>query len=123
MYLCYKLAFKVFKYRKNFASKPISNLSVLLSIYQLNKILSKDWFYLIKIVVAIELERCIMSICILCIIVYKFCYEQESYLVILLSVDKNMRVRFHGTVLPFGLAIFLRIEDYRKLLLDVKKVA
>lgn len=76
-----------------------------------------------KIVVAIKLERCIISICILCIIVYKFCYKQESYLVILLLVDKNMWVKFHGTVLPFGLAIFLKIEDYRELLLDVKKVA
>lgn len=70
---------------------------------------------------AVELERCMASIYILCIIICKFHYGQESCLVILLSIDKYLEVGLHRAVLPLGLAFCLRRKSNKKLLFNVKK--
>ena len=40
-----------------------------------------------------------------------------------LKINKHFEVSFHGTVLPFGLAVNLQIKDGGKPMLDVEEVA
>lgn len=71
----------------------------------------------------VELKQYMTSTSILCIIICKFCYRQELYLVILLLFDKSSEVSLYCIVLPFGLVIYLRIEGGQQFLLNIKKVA
>lgn len=43
--------------------------------------------------------------------------------IVLLKVDKDLGVDLYHTVLPFGLAIGLRVKGGRESLFDAKKIA
>ena len=60
--------------------------------------------------------------CVFCIIMNKLGYWQDPCPVILLEVDKDLKIPLHGIVLPLDLSVYLRIEGGRKLLLDTKEV-
>lgn len=62
------------------------------------------------------------SICISYIVIYKFHYKQMFYLVILLLIDKSPKLGLYYIVLSFDLAICLKIEGDRELLLDTKEI-
>ena len=66
----------------------------------------------------IQLKGDIGSAGIFYIIIDKFSYQQESYLVILLIVDKSPEVSLHCTILSFSPIISLRFESDREFLLD-----
>ena len=44
------------------------------------------------------------------------------YLVILLKVNKNLKLYFYYTILTFYLDISSKIKNYKKLVLNIKKV-
>lgn len=73
-------------------------------------------------ITAIQLEKRIADTHILSIIISKLGHWQEHYLVILFEIDKDLEVSLYCTILMFGLAVCLRVEDYRKPLFDSKEV-
>ena len=64
-----------------------------------------------KMIFVIELKKCMANASIFYIIMGKFCYWEKSCSVILFKVNKNSKVDFYHTILPLGLAIYLKIED------------
>ena len=44
---------------------------------------------------------------IFCIIISKLYHKKQIYLVILLKIDKNLKIGFYYTILPFDLTIYL----------------
>ena len=76
-----------------------------------------------RIISIVKPKWYITYIWIFCIVIYKFHNKQESYLVILLPVDKSLEVYFHYAVLSLNLAVYLWIKDGEKLSFDAKKVA
>ena len=56
------------------------------------------------------------------IIISKLGSCQEPSLIFLLEIDKGLEVGFHSIVLPFGLAVSLRIESCGKHTLNAKEV-
>ena len=75
-----------------------------------------------EIITVIKLKKYITNNCIFCIIIYKFSYGQKLYLVILFLIKKHPKINFYYTVLLFSLAIHLKIESNKKLLLNAKKI-
>lgn len=61
--------------------------------------------------------------CILGNIIYKFCYWHKLNLVVLILVDKDLKISFHYTILSPCLLIYLRINSSRKFLPDNEKIA
>ncbi len=59
---------------------------------------------------------------IFCIIVSKFSYKNGSGPIILFVIDKSSKIGLYCIVLPFCLAISLRVEPGEELLLDLKEV-
>ena len=70
---------------------------------------------------AIELEKCVAGVGILDIVVGKFYYRKKPCLVILFKIDKDLKVGFHCTILPFDLTVRLWMEGGGKFLLDIEK--
>ena len=70
-----------------------------------------------------KFEKRVVGASILGIIISKFNYRKKPCLVILFEIDKNSKVGFHYTILPFGLTVHLWIEGGRESLLDAKKIA
>ena len=64
-----------------------------------------------RIISAIELEKYIVGASIFGIVIGKLCYKQKQYLLILLEVDKDLKVSFYYTVLSLDWAIYLRMES------------
>ena len=62
----------------------------------------------------IELKRFIAGIGVLGFIVGEFHHEKKSCPIILLEVDKNLKVGFHHIILLFSLPIYLGIESSEK---------
>lgn len=75
-----------------------------------------------KVVAAIEPKKYIAYTYIFSIIVYKFSHKQELYPVILLSINKNLKICYYFIVLSLSLLISLRVEDCKKLLFNIKVV-
>ena len=67
---------------------------------------------------AVKLERCIAGTSIFDVIVGKLRYKKKLCPVILLEIDKDLKICLHYTILLFGLAIYLQIKGSEKLLLD-----
>ena len=59
---------------------------------------------------------------ILGVIVGKLRYKKKPYLIILLEIDKGLEIGFHRTILPFRLAVYLRVEGGGESLLNAKKI-
>ena len=74
-------------------------------------------------VFAIDLKKCFADADILSIIVEKFCYRKKLCPIILLEVDKNLKIDIHYTILFFGLLIYLGVKNGGNFLLDAKKIA
>ena len=68
--------------------------------------------------VAIQLEGGIAGAGIFCIIIGKFSHWQQPCPVILFIVDKSLEVGIHYIIVPFSLAISLRVEGGRESLSD-----
>ena len=56
----------------------------------------------VKIIFAIELEKCVASASILGIIIDKFYYKNKLCLIILFKINKNSKINFHYTILSFN---------------------
>lgn len=74
-------------------------------------------------VAVVDIERRVAGVRIFGVVVNKLSYWQKPSPVILLIINKRFEVCLHSAVLPLGLAVCLRMNGSRKLLLDVKKVA
>ena len=72
---------------------------------------------------AIELEKYMAGAGIFGIVVSKLCHKKKPYPIILLKIDKSLEVGFYCTILPLSLAVYLRVEDGGKYLLDAKEIA
>ena len=72
---------------------------------------------------AIELERCVAGAGILGIVVSELRHGKKPCPIILLKVDKDSEVGFHCTILPFSLAVRLRMEGGRESPLDAEEIA
>lgn len=66
----------------------------------------------------IEFKRYVASIYIFGIIINKLSYWEELNLVILLVVNKNPEISLYYTILSLNLAVNLKIEGSKELLLD-----
>lgn len=62
------------------------------------------------------------STCVVCTIIYIFYHKQKPYPVILLAINNKLWANLYDAILLLNTAICLRIEGYRQLLLNVKKV-
>ena len=71
---------------------------------------------------AIKLETYMASTGILGVVVGKFRYKKKPCPIILLEVNKGLEVSFHCTILPFRLAIRLRVEGNGEFSLDAKEI-
>ena len=74
-------------------------------------------------IATIHLEKCMTGARVIDIIIRELGYCEEPGLIVLLEIDKSLEVGFHGTVLPFGLAVGLRIEGGEKPTLHAEEVA
>ena len=63
-----------------------------------------------RMIFTVELKRCMASGSIFGIIVSKLDHRKKLYLIILFKVDKSLKVGFYYFILPFSLAIYLKIE-------------
>lgn len=70
----------------------------------------------------VKFEKYVADAHIINIIINKLSHWGKSNLIILLIVNKNPEISFHYTVLPFNLAVSLKIEGDKELLLDSQKV-
>ena len=71
---------------------------------------------------AIYFEKCIADIDIYGIIIGKLCYKKKLCLIILLKVDKNLKVSFYCTILSLSLTICLWVKSSKKFPLKVKEI-
>ena len=60
--------------------------------------------------------------CVFCIVVYKLAYQQQSFIIVLFEIDKDLKVRFYYTHLTFCLTICLQIKSNGESLVDGKEV-
>ena len=74
-----------------------------------------------EIVATMEFKKPIVNAYIVYIIVGKLRYWEKPSLVILLIINKNPKISFYYMVLPFNLAVKLRIKGSKWLLLDLQK--
>ena len=56
------------------------------------------------------------------IIINKFGYKKKIYLIILLEMDRSLKVGFYWATLFFGLTVFLWIESGKEFLLNAKEI-
>lgn len=62
-------------------------------------------------IIIVEFKWNMTSIGIFRIIIYKFSYQKEICLIFLLIIYKNLKIRFHNTILHLNLAINLRKKN------------
>lgn len=56
------------------------------------------------------------------VIIHKLIYQQKFNLIVLLKIDKNLKINLYNTLLLFDLAISLKIKSNKKLPLDLEKI-
>ena len=59
---------------------------------------------------------------ILGIVVGKLCYRKKPCPIILLEVDKDLKIDFYFAILPFGLTVRLLIKSNKESPLDTKEI-
>ena len=74
-------------------------------------------------VATVQLKRRIVKTCIFDVVICELRYWLEPGPIVLFKVDKELNVDLYNAVLPFCLAISLRIKSHGKPLFDAKKVA
>ena len=72
---------------------------------------------------AIELEKYVADAGILGVVIGKLCHRKKPCLIILLKVDKGLKIGFHCAILPFGLTVRLWVEGGRESPLYAKEIA
>ena len=75
-----------------------------------------------RIVVTVELKKCVTCISILGVVIGKLRYWEKWCLIILLQIYKNIKVSFHSTVLLLRLTVSLRVECGGKFSLNAEEV-
>ena len=70
----------------------------------------------------IKFKKYIINICIFNIIINKFRYRQELCLVILLKINKGIKINFYYNILSIDLFIYLRIKYNKKFLFNIKEI-
>ena len=71
----------------------------------------------------IELKKCMANAGILGVFISKLCYKKKLYPIILLKVDKDLKVSFHCAIQSFGLIVHLWVEGNRESLLNAREIA
>ena len=71
----------------------------------------------------IELKKYIASAGIFGVIVGKLYYRKKLCPIILLKINKSLKIRFYCTILLFDLTVCLWVEDARKFPLNAKEIA
>ena len=56
------------------------------------------------------------------IIISKFSYKKETGLIVLFIINKSSEINLDYNILPFCLAINLKVESNEELLLNVKQI-
>ena len=56
------------------------------------------------------------------VVVYKFYFEKKPCPIILLKVDKSLKIGFYYTILPLSLAVCLQVKSAEEFLLDAKEI-
>ena len=74
-------------------------------------------------VAVVYLKRRITGVCIFGIVIQKLNYQKKLGPIVLLEIDKGLKVHFYYTILLFRLAVRLPAKSSEKPLLDIKKVA
>ena len=69
----------------------------------------------------IKLKKYIVNVYIFSIIISKIKYLKEISLIILYKINKNLKISFYYTILPFYLLICLRIKSAKEFFLILKK--
>ena len=75
-----------------------------------------------KIIFIIELKKYVNRVYYFDIIISKFYYKKELYLFILSKINKSLKISFYCTIWLFSLAIYLKIKDSEKFLLNSKEI-
>ena len=70
-----------------------------------------------------EVKKPVANASIFGIIISEFCHKKKPCPVILFEIDESSKVGFYCIILPFGLTFYLKVENGKKFLLDVEKVA
>ena len=60
-----------------------------------------------KVISIVELKKRVASASIFTIIVSKLYYKKKPYLIILLKVNKGLKINFYCIILPLNLAVYL----------------
>lgn len=71
-----------------------------------------------EVIATIKFKKHVIGIYIFCVFVGKFSYWKMLSLIILLGIDKSPKVGFYYIILLLHLAINLRLESNKELLLD-----
>lgn len=72
----------------------------------------------IKVVVVLQLKRCIANASVFYIIIGKVSYWKKFCLIILLKIDKGLEVDFYHAILSPSLTVSLKVEGNREFLLN-----
>lgn len=76
-----------------------------------------------EIIAIVKLKRYIVEVCIFDIIISKLIYKQELNLIVLFFMEKSIKISLYYAILFLILAVHLQIENNRKFLLNIKKIA
>lgn len=74
-------------------------------------------------IAAVQLGKCVAGACIVDIVISKFSHGQEPSHIVLLKIDKDLKISLHSAVLPLCLIVYLRIKSDGELPFDAEKVA
>lgn len=75
-----------------------------------------------EIITVIELGKYVANTPIVYIFINNIYYKTELYLVIFFSINKMIKIDLYGIILHFDLVIYLRVESYSWLLLNVTNI-
>ena len=70
----------------------------------------------------IKLKKYRLSFYIFNIIINKFYYKKNPYLIILFKINKNLKLSLYCAILYFNFIVYLKIKDSRKFILNIKKI-
>lgn len=73
-------------------------------------------------IAAIQLKIGIVGAGIFSIVICKLSYWQEPDLIVLLKINKDLKIYFYYTILIFGLVINFRVKCSKKSVFDFKKI-
>lgn len=75
-----------------------------------------------QVIAIVLLKKHLDYISIFIVVISKLGYWQEFYSVVLLKINKDLKIRFNCAFLLFCLTICLKLESSEKFLLNIKKI-